>query len=65
MKFLNEAIPSTSSTTLTTWDPEFGRKVVRMTITQHCPKDLVAAVRVGLGHVRALTTLDWDLVDKG
>ena len=65
MRFLQEAIPSSSNVTLSTWDPEFGRKVVRMTISTHCPGSLASSIRHGLKEVHSLTKLDWDLVDKG
>ena len=58
MKFINAA-------EIRNWDPEFGRKVVRMIITEQCPPSISAALRVGLREVQGLTNLDWDLVDKG
>ena len=65
MKFIHEAIPSSSSADIQTWDPEFGKKVVRMTITKHCPTELSIAMRKGLEQVQNITNLDWDFVDKG
>ena len=65
MKFIHEAIPSSSNADLSNWDPEFGKKVVRVTITKHCSKEFAVAVRGGLNEVQRLTNLDWDLVDKG
>ena len=65
MKFIHEAIPSSSTAEIENWDPEFGKKVVRMTITKHCTQELAIAMRRGLEEVKKITNLDWDLVDKG
>ena len=65
MKFINAAIPSSSGTQITEWNPEFGRKVVRMIITEKCPAKTSSAIRWGLKDVGSLTNLDWDFVDKG
>lgn len=65
MKFVNAAIPSSSNADISTWDPEFGKKVVRMIVTENCPISLGGAIRLALREIQAITNLDWDLVDKG
>ena len=65
MKFIHAAIPSSSSAEISTWDPEFGKKVVRMIVTENCPISLSSAIRLALREIQAITNLDWDLVDKG
>ena len=65
MKFIHAAIPSSSTAEISNWDPEFGKKVVRMIITENCPKTIAGAIRLGLREIPAITNLDWDLVDKG
>lgn len=58
------SIPGGSNVTFSCSDPEFGIKVVRMTITANCPSRLAENIRTGLKDM-AFLSFEYDLVDKG
>ena len=49
---------------LTSWDPEFGANVVRMTLTRHASFEFAKDVRKGLEDMKYIS-LQYDMVDKG
>ena len=62
--FLHDTIPGSSETNFSNFSPEFGIKVVRMTIAKSCPASLATTIRKGLLAMK-YCDLDYDLVDKG
>ena len=65
IKYLNTVIPSSSEATISSWDPEFGKKPVRIILTETCPQDLCYSIRQALDKIKSFTRLEWDFVDKG
>ena len=63
--FLREAIPgSTDDSTFNSWDPEFGEKVVRITLLPTASFTFADNVRKGL-HAMSFSSFSYDLVDLG
>ena len=58
-------IPSSSNAEICSWDPEFGKKPVRIIITGASSPRLATSIRESLEKMRSYTRLDWDFVDKG
>ena len=63
-KFLQDSVPGASNVDLTSWDPEFGANVVRMTLTRHASFEFAKDVRKGLEDMKYIS-LQYDMVDKG
>ena len=64
MYYIGQTIPGASSTTIETFDPAFGKKVVRLILTKQAPASMAHAVRIGLKNMK-MVNLEYDFVDKG
>lgn len=62
MSFMCNVVPGLPRNFYYDEDPQFGSKVIRITITKHCSRELHTELMAGLHSIK-FCELDYDLVD--